>query len=245
VTAPKKATATGELLVDNLIVRYGPIQAVNEVSLKVSPGQIVAVVGANGAGKSSLLMAISGYAPISGGEVALDGRRINGSKAHFIARSGVAHVPEGRRIFGQMTVRENLALGIHLRSDRVKADSAFKDVWDLFPELEEKASQKAFGLSGGQQQMLAIARALVANPSIYLLDEPSLGLAPVVVDRLYGLIERLRERAAVLVVEQNVRAVLDIADYAYVLRRGTVGLEGPARALRDDDRLSSVLLGVG
>jgi branched-chain amino acid transport system ATP-binding protein len=218
------------LAVENLSVRYGAVEAVRGLSLEVRPGQIVGLIGPNGAGKSSTLHAIMGSAPITGGDVRLDGRSIAGRRPEDVARQGIALVPEGRRIFGELTVEENLRLGLAARSKRNGAGLA--GAYELFPMLQEFRSRHAGALSGGQQQQLAIGRALAAEPEFLLLDEPSLGLAPKVVDVVF----------AVLLVEQRAQRTVALADRSHVLANGELRLTlGPEDA-GDTDRLVSAYL---
>jgi branched-chain amino acid transport system ATP-binding protein len=209
------------LTLEALEVRYGGVQAVRGLSFEVAPGEIVGLIGANGAGKSSTLHAIMGVAPIVGGDVRLGGRSLRGMRPEEIARSGIALVPEGRRIFAELTVEENLRLGLAARRSRGPADGVLKSVYELFPIVEESRARNAGALSGGQQQQLAIARALVAEPDVLLLDEPSLGLAPTVVDIVFDALAAIRERGlAVLLVEQRAQRTVAAADRSHVLSNG-------------------------
>jgi branched-chain amino acid transport system ATP-binding protein len=219
------------LAVDRLSVRYGAVDAVRSLSLEVGRGEIVGLIGPNGAGKSSTLHAIMGAAPVSGGEVRLDGRRITGRRSEDIARAGVALVPEGRRIFAELTVEENLRLGLTAARNG-NADEAFERAFELFPVVREFRRRQAGALSGGQQQQLAIARALVAEPDVLLLDEPSLGLAPRVVDVVFDALAAIRESGmAVLLVEQRAQRTVALADRSHVLSNGELRLTlGPADA---------------
>ena len=220
------------LTLDGLGVRYGGVQAVRDLSFEVSPGEIVGLIGANGAGKSSTLHAIMGVAPIVGGDVRLGGVSLRGRRPEDIARSGIALVPEGRRIFAELTVEENLRLGLAARRSRGPADGVLKSVYELFPVVEEFRARNAGALSGGQQQQLAIARALVAEPDVLLLDEPSLGLAPAVVDIVFEALAAIRERGlAVLLVEQRAQRTVAAADRSHVLSNGELRLTlGPGSA---------------
>jgi len=225
------------LALEELSVRYGAVDAVREVSLEVKPGEIVGLIGPNGAGKSSTLHAVMGVAPVVGGDVKLGGRSLVGRRSEDVARAGVALVPEGRRIFAELTVEENLRLGLAARRTAPNGhalDSAF----ELFPILRDFRRRPAGALSGGQQQQLAIARALVAEPEVLLLDEPSLGLAPKIVDLVFDALARIRERGlAVLLVEQRAQRTVALADRSHVLANGRLRLElGPADAA-DTDRL--------
>jgi branched-chain amino acid transport system ATP-binding protein len=220
------------LTLEALDVRYGGVQAVRGLSFEVAPGEIVGLIGANGAGKSSTLHAIMGVAPIVGGDVRLGGVSLLGKRPEDIARSGIALVPEGRRIFAELTVEENLRLGLAARRSRGPADGVLKGVYELFPVVEEFRARNAGVLSGGQQQQLAIARALVAEPDVLLLDEPSLGLAPTVVDIVFDALAAIRERGiAVLLVEQRAQRTVAVADRSHVLANGELRLTlGPESA---------------
>jgi branched-chain amino acid transport system ATP-binding protein len=215
-----------------LDVRYGGVQAVRGLSFEVAPGEIVGLIGANGAGKSSTLHAIMGVAPVVGGDIRLGGVSLRGKRPEEIARSGIALVPEGRRIFAELTVDENLRLGLAARRSRGPADGVLKSVYELFPIVEEFRARNAGALSGGQQQQLAIARALVAEPDVLLLDEPSLGLAPTVVDIVFDALAAIRERGlAVLLVEQRAQRTVAAADRSHVLANGELRLTlGPESA---------------
>jgi len=220
------------LMLEALDVRYGGVQAVRGLSFEVAPGEIVGLIGANGAGKSSTLHAIMGVAPIVGGDVRLGGESLRGRRPEDIARSGIALVPEGRRIFAELTVEENLRLGLAARRSRGPAAGVLKGVYELFPIVEEFRARNAGALSGGQQQQLAIARALVAEPDVLLLDEPSLGLAPAVVDIVFDALVAIRERGlAVLLVEQRAQRTVAAADRSHVLANGELRLTlGPESA---------------
>jgi branched-chain amino acid transport system ATP-binding protein len=209
------------LVVENLEVRYGPVQAVRGLSFEVNPGEIVGLIGPNGAGKSSTLHAIMGAAPVAGGAVRLGGASLAGRRPEDVARSGIALVPEGRRIFAELTVEENLRLGLAGRRANGDASAAIESVIKLFPIVHEFRKRSAGALSGGQQQQLAIARALVAEPDVLLLDEPSLGLAPRVVDIVFGALTAIRDRGlAVLLVEQRAQRTVALADRTHVISNG-------------------------
>jgi branched-chain amino acid transport system ATP-binding protein len=230
------------LSVDDLVVRYGPIVAVQNVSLNVRQGEIVALLGANGAGKSSLLNSVVGLVPVSGGTVTFKGVPISRLSPEAIVRRGISLTPEGRRVFPRLTVADNLRLGGAVTRDRAEYDAAYAHVLELFPILRERLRQNGGTLSGGQQQMLAIGRSLMARPSLLLLDEPSLGLAPIVVDQIFELLQRLRaEGTTILLVEQNVHRALEIADRAYVLSVGSVVASGPTSTLVEGDLERSYL----
>jgi branched-chain amino acid transport system ATP-binding protein len=234
------------LEVDGLSAGYGPIRALDGVSLEVAPGELVAIIGANGAGKTTLLMAISGIVPARGGTVRFEGRPITGLPPHEIVRLGVCHSPEGRRIFPRLSVRENLELGGFTQSDRATVRRDIEEVCGLFPVLGDRMSQLGGTLSGGEQQMLAVARALVGRPKLLLLDEPSLGLAPLIVTKIFDVIGGLSARGiAVVLVEQNARAALRLASRGYVLETGRVTLAGSGKDLAGDRRVRDAYLGEG
>jgi branched-chain amino acid transport system ATP-binding protein len=225
------------LTVDKLSVRYGAVDAVRELSLDVNAGEIVGLIGPNGAGKSSTLHAIMGAAPVVGGDVRVGGASVVGRRSEDVARAGVALVPEGRRIFGELTVEDNLRLGLAARRAHANGD-ALDSAFELFPVLRESRRRPGGALSGGQQQQLAIARALVAEPDVLLLDEPSLGLAPRIVDVVFDALAAIRERGlAVLLVEQRAQRTVALADRSHVLANGLLRLTlGPGDAA-DTDRL--------
>jgi len=234
------------LRAEDLVVSYGPIVAIRSVSLRVEQGEIVALLGANGAGKSSFLNAVAGLVPAAGGRIVFRDEEIQRLPTEQIVRKGVALTPEGRRVFPKLTVADNLRLGAVPQRDRQATEAARKRVFELFPILRERSGQAAGTLSGGQQQMLAIGRSLMAGPALLLLDEPSLGLAPILVDQIFDLIVRLRdEGTTVLLVEQNVHRSLEIADRAYVLANGEVEREGPAAELRASAEIERAYLGIG
>jgi len=209
------------LRVENLSVRYGAVEAVRNLSFTVEPGEIVGLIGANGAGKSSTLHAIMGAAPVAGGHVSMAGLSLHGRRPEDVARAGIALVPEGRRIFAELSVEENLRLGFAARRARGGAGDVLRRVYDLFPIVEEFKRRQAGVLSGGQQQQLAIARALVAEPDVLLLDEPSLGLAPAIVDVVFAALTAIRERGlAVLLVEQRAQRTVALANRSHVLTNG-------------------------
>jgi branched-chain amino acid transport system ATP-binding protein len=229
----------------NVTAGYGAFTALWDVSLSVRAGEAVAVVGPNGAGKTTLLRVISGLVPPRSGELELEGARLTGRKAHEIVAQGIAHVPEGRRIFPGLTVADNLKMGAFLPAARRRFAESLARVYDLFPVLAERTSQRAGSLSGGEQQMLAIGRALMSRPKLILLDEPSMGLAPVLVLRLFDLIRRVREEGyTILVVEQNVRQVLKIVDRAYLLEVGRIKMEGRAAELSEEDFVRKAYVGL-
>jgi branched-chain amino acid transport system ATP-binding protein len=231
------------LAISGLTVRYGAIQAVRGVDLVIEAGEVVAVLGANGAGKSTTLKAIVGLVTC-GGEIRFDGEALAGRATEQIVRKGVTMVPEGRRVFPSLTVMENLTLGAAAAADGKTAARNRAEVFELFPILAERREQRAGTLSGGQQQQLAIARALMSEPRLLLLDEPSLGLAPQIVDSIFELILRLKQRGqTILLVEQNVAAALDIADRGYVLANGTITMSGTAETLRASEQVARAYLG--
>ena len=231
------------LQVRDLDVRYGHIQALKGVSLEVAEGEIVAMLGANGAGKTTLMRAISGLLRPHGGEVLLRGGAIQRSSADSIVRMGISHVPEGRRVFPTLTVAENLRLGAYTRA-AAEAAQTLEQVWAMFPRLLERREQLAGTLSGGEQQMLVIGRALMARPKLLLLDEPSLGLAPIIVRNIFQVLRDVRETGVtILLVEQNARMALKLADRGYVLEVGKLSHEGPARELLASPEIQAAYLG--
>lgn len=232
------------LAVKDLHVYYGNIAAVKGLDLTVNKGEIVTLIGSNGAGKSTTLRTISGLISPRKGDVVYQGSSLKGTPGHKVVAKGVCHSPEGRRIFPRMTVLENLELGAFLRDDKAAIEADLARVLDLFPRLQERISQKSGTLSGGEQQMLAVGRALMGSPKLLLLDEPSMGLAPVLVDLIFDTIQTIRDQGVtVLLVEQNALAALRIADYAYVLESGSLKLQGPARELAKDDEVVRAYLG--
>ena len=232
------------LALDDVHVYYGNIAAVKGLTMTVMPGEIVTLIGSNGAGKSTTLRTISGLLRPRQGHVTFEGKRIDRTAADEIVRRGIAQSPEGRRIFPRMSVSENLDLGAFLRKDRDGIAADRERVLELFPRLRERITQKAGTMSGGEQQMLAVARALMAKPKLLLLDEPSMGLAPVLVDLIFETISTIREGGTtVLLVEQNALAALRVADRAYVLESGLLNLEGSARELARDPEVVRAYLG--
>jgi branched-chain amino acid transport system ATP-binding protein len=222
---------------------YGNIEALKGVSIEVDEGEVVTLIGSNGAGKSTTLRSISGLTPPREGSIRFDGREIGETPPQDIVRHGVSQAPEGRHCFARMTVRENLDLGAYLRRDAsVEAD--MKRVYDLFPRLKERERQKAGTMSGGEQQMLAIGRALMADPKLLLLDEPSMGIAPVLVERIYDTIAEInRQGTTILLVEQNANYALDVSRRGYVLETGTVAIADDSRNLRDNPEVQRAYLG--
>lgn len=233
------------LRVDDLVVRYGDIRAVKGISFHLQRGEILALVGANGAGKTTTLRAISGMLPYDG-SVVLEGRELSGTPTDRIVRLGMAHVPEGRGIFGGLTVKENLQLGAWIRRDKAGRARDLEMVMDIFPRLRERASQLAGTLSGGEQQMLAVARALMSGAKTLLLDEPSMGLAPKLVQEIFAVLRRLNEQGVtILLVEQNANMALRLAHRACLLETGNLVLEGPASELLTNPRVREAYLGAG
>ena len=237
------------LLVENLYAGYGASEVLTGTSLAVKPGTVVALIGANGAGKTTTMRAISGSILPSQGKVWLDGQEVQGLSASRIARLGLAHSPEGRKVFGPLSVEDNLLLGAygHLPrffGFRAKAQSDLGRIYDLFPKLKERSGQSAGTLSGGEQQMLAIGRALMARPKLILLDEPSMGLAPVIVQEVFRIIHHLKEEGiTLLLVEQFAKSALEVADYAYVMERGRISVEGTPAELSRNERVIAAYLG--
>jgi branched-chain amino acid transport system ATP-binding protein len=238
-------TAGAPLLeVTGLEVAYGHVEAVRGVSLAVGEGRFVTLIGPNGAGKTSLLSALAGLVRPKAGKVTLGGRDVTGLPAHAAVAAGISLVPEGRAILGRMTVEENLRLAAELRRGRSDIDAAIEEQVRRFPILGERRAQPAGSLSGGQQQMLAFARALVARPRILLLDEPSMGLSPLLVRQVFDILKAIhREGATILLVEQNARLALSITEHAYVLERGRVVFEGASAELEQDERVRAAYLG--
>jgi branched-chain amino acid transport system ATP-binding protein len=242
---PPTAVGTPVLELRNVDVFYGRVQALRNVSLTVDDGEIVALIGSNGAGKSTTLRTISGLVRPAKGEVLLRGERISGLGSEKIARLGIGHAPEGRRLFSRLTVRENLEMGAYSRRDRSGIRGDFERVYELFPRVRERSSQLAGSLSGGEQQMVAIGRALMARPTVLLLDEPSLGLAPIVVDSVFAVIREINQGGTtVLLIEQNALLALNTARRGYVLETGEVAIEGPAQDLLRSPDVQRAYLGM-
>src|SRR4051794_37525333 len=232
------------LEITDLSVRYGAVEALRNVSIKVAAGQFVAILGANGAGKSSLLRAISGIAPAQGGTIRFEGRDVAGAKAERLVQAGIAHVPEGRGIFPDLSVRNNLLIGAYSRRRSKELETDYGRVVDTFPILRERAAQPGYSLSGGEQQMLAIGRALMSGPKLLLADEVSLGLAPVIVKQVFAELDAVRRRGlGLLVVEQNARLALRYADYVYVLKNGRIVMEGSRAEVQSSGELVDAYLG--
>ena len=233
------------LEVNDLNVYYGAIHAIKNISFEIKKGEIVTLIGANGAGKTSTLHAVSGLLPLKSGEVSLNGVNITGVEAHKLVSQGMAHVPEGRRIFTELTVLENLEMGAYTRNDKDGIKEDLEKMFVLFPRLAERKKQLAGTMSGGEQQMLAIARALMSKPTILLMDEPSMGLAPLLVQEIFKIIERINkeEGVTILLVEQNAHMALSVANRAYVLETGEIIKEGAGKVLLDDPDIKKAYLG--
>jgi branched-chain amino acid transport system ATP-binding protein len=232
------------LKIENLEVAYGNIKAIKGISLEVNQGEIVTLIGSNGAGKSTTLRAISGILKPRSGSITFKGERIDGVEGHEIVAKGICQSPEGRRIFPRMTVDENLDLGAFLRNDKAAIAADRQRVLELFPRLQERINQKAGTMSGGEQQMLAVGRALMGSPELLLLDEPSMGLAPVLVDMIFETIEKINKQGTtILLVEQNALAALNVADRAYVLESGSIKMSGKAKDLISNDEVTKAYLG--
>ncbi|MGQ9502857.1 MAG: ABC transporter ATP-binding protein [Anaerolineae bacterium] len=232
------------LEVDNIHTYYGSIHALKGISISVDKGEIVTLVGANGAGKSTTLNTICGILKPRHGEIRLDGEPLNALKPHEIVAKGVSQAPEGRRIFSRLTVMENLEMGAYARSDRDRIAEDLERVFIIFPRLKERARQVGGTLSGGEQQMLAIARALMARPRVLLLDEPSMGLAPILVQEIFSVIREINQQGTtILLVEQNVNMALQIAQRGYVLETGRIVLQGSAKELRENPEVRAIYLG--
>lgn len=239
--------AQSVLTIRNLAAAYGKVEALSGINLSVNEGQIVTVIGPNGAGKTTLLSAAMGLLP-SKGDIEFDGILEAQPEVEHLVGRGLILVPEKRELFGEMSVEDNLILGAFQRHRAGHRDeqTSMQQVYDLFPRLKERRNQPAGTLSGGERQMLAVGRALMAKPRLLMLDEPSLGLAPLIVREIFRIIAELRQRGvAILLVEQNARAALQVADYAYVLENGRTAMEGPASQLRDDPRVIETYLGLG
>ena len=227
----------------DVVCRYGQVTAVKGISLTVGRGQLVALIGANGAGKTTTLRAISGLLPLAGGKIIFDGNDITSASARRILSLGIAHCPEGRHVFPHMTVEENLEMGSYLRKDRKEVAADLARIFEQFPRIAERRQQPAGTLSGGEQQMLAIARALMSKPKLIMFDEPSLGLAPNIVERTFDIITGIRDTGTtVLMVEQNALAALEMCDHAYLLESGSLALSGSGRDLVDNPHVRSAYL---
>ncbi len=232
------------LRLKDITVHYGKATAINHVSIQVDEVTVVTIIGSNGAGKSTILKALSGLTPLTSGEIWFQGRRIDGMAIHEIVKCGLVHVPEGRRLFPNLSVSSNLKLGAYLCKDKVGIKDGIDEIFYLFPRLKERQKQKAGTMSGGEQQMLAIGRALMAKPKLLLMDEPSMGLAPLLVNELGSVIEDINRRGVgVILVEQNVPLALRVADKVYVLQVGKIVLEGDSDELRTNEIVKKAYLG--
>lgn len=232
------------LEINDLEVYYGAINALKGISFSVEEGEIIALIGANGAGKTTTLHTISGLIPAKSGSVLFNGTELTKTPAHKIVSMGMAHVPEGRRVFAQLSVYENLTLGAYTRKDKIEINESLERVYDRFPRLKERRTQLAGTLSGGEQQMLAMGRALMSKPTIVLMDEPSMGLSPLYVNEIFDIIQEINKSGTtVLLVEQNAKKALSIANRAYVLETGTISLSGDAHDLMDNEEVKKAYLG--
>jgi branched-chain amino acid transport system ATP-binding protein len=229
----------------NIVVHYGGVEALKGISIDVEKGSIIALIGANGAGKSTCLRAISGLVPLTSGEIWFSGRRIDGMAPERIVKLGIAHVPEGKRLFLKMSVFDNLLTGAFLRNDRAEVERDLQKAFEYFPILGERRRQQASTLSGGEQQMLAFGRALLSNPHLFLFDEPSLGIAPIIVREISERIRRLADEGyTIILVEQNATIALELAKKAYVLETGRIALQGDAKELKNNAYVKKVYLGI-
>lgn len=232
------------LEVKGLQVFYGVIQALKDVSFEVNQGEVIALIGANGAGKTTTLHTVTGLIPAKAGSIIFEGVDITKMPAHKIVEMGIAHVPEGRRVFADLTVYENLIMGAYTRKDKKEIAANLENVYARFPRLKERRTQRAGTLSGGEQQMLAMGRALMSNPKMIVMDEPSMGLSPIFVNEIFDIIEKVSASGTtVLLVEQNAKKALSIADRAYVLETGKIVLSGDAKQLMNDDSIKKAYLG--
>lgn len=231
------------LEVKELEVFYGVIQAIKGISFEVNPGEIIALIGANGAGKTTTLQTITGLIPSKSGHILYDGKDITRMPGHKLVSMGMAHVPEGRRVFAQLTVLQNLKLGAYTRKDKAETEETLKVIYSRFPRLEERKNQMAGTLSGGEQQMLAMGRALMSHPKLIVMDEPSMGLSPIYVNEIFDIIQKINgDGTTVLLVEQNAKKALSIAHRAYVLETGKIVLSGDAGELMNDDSVKKAYL---
>lgn len=232
------------LEVKDLHVFYGVIEALKGISFEVNQGEVIALIGANGAGKTTTLHTLTGLIPAKQGSIIFEGKDITKTPAHKIVQMGIAHVPEGRRIFAELNVYENLIMGAYTRKDKAEIEESLAGVYKRFPRLEERKNQRAGTLSGGEQQMLAMGRALMSKPRIIVMDEPSMGLSPIFVNEIFDIIQSVSESGTtVLLVEQNAKKALTIADRAYVLETGTISLSGKAEDLLNDESVQKAYLG--
>ncbi len=231
------------LELSNVNVYYGAIHALKDINLKIEAGEVVTLIGANGAGKSTTLKAISGIQKPKSGEIKLNGKNISSLNAPDIVKLGISHVPEGRRIFSKMSVMENLEMGAYTRDDKSEIKKDFEKVFSLFPRLQERKEQMAGTLSGGEQQMLAIGRGLMSKPKLLLLDEPSMGLAPIIVNEIFSIIKNINKTGTtVLLVEQNAYMALNVSDRAYIIRNGEIEMEGNSKEMMEDERVRAAYL---
>jgi len=233
-----------KLEIRDLTVKYGRAEALKGINMQVDQGEVVALIGANGAGKTTLMRTISGLKSAFSGQFVFEDERIDKLRAHEVVKRGVAHVPEGRLVFAPMTVMDNLRMGAYLRGDKAQVEADFQDMFEHFPVLKERRNQRAGSLSGGEQQMLAFARALMAKPKLVLMDEPSMGLSPLLVEQIGEIVADIGKRGlSVLLVEQNAGLALSISDRAYVLEVGSIVLEGPAQIVAADEGVKRAYLG--
>jgi len=234
------------LRVERIKVSYDEVPALHEVTFKVEPGQIVSIVGANGAGKSTILKAISSVLRLDEGSISFENQRIDQVPAHRLVDMGISHVPEGRRLFARLTVQQNLTLGAYTKKSPEHREATLKNIFQLFPILENRKSQRAGTLSGGEQQMLAIARGLMSKPKLLMLDEPSMGIMPKLITEIFEMIQRVNkeEGITILLVEQNVQEALELADHAYVLQTGRIVMEGKPADLLQTDMIKKAYLGL-
>jgi branched-chain amino acid transport system ATP-binding protein len=233
------------LEVRNIDVSYGDVQVIFDLSLRIEEGEVVSIIGGNGSGKSTLLRTISGLMQASAGEIAFEGKPIHRAQPEEIVEQGIIHVPEGRRLFSLMTVLDNLIVGAHNSRARGQATATLEKVYELLPRLKERQNQIAMTLSGGEQQMVAIGRGLMSQPKLLMLDEPSLGLAPILIKSIFETVRRIADQGTtVLLVEQDVRHSLSLSDRGYVLEHGRIAIEGPASQLLDDPHIKTAYLGI-
>lgn len=232
------------LEVKNLEVYYGVIQAIKGISFEVNQGEIIALIGANGAGKTTTLQTVTGLIPAKNGQILYEGKDITRIPSHKLVSMGIAHVPEGRRVFAELTVLQNLKLGAYTRKDKAEIEETLKSIYKRFPRLEERKNQMAGTLSGGEQQMLAMGRALMSHPKLIVMDEPSMGLSPIYVNEIFDIIQEINKSGTtVLLVEQNAKKALSIADRGYVLETGKIILEGKADELLNNEAVQKAYLG--
>lgn len=241
----KKTTRKNLLELSDITIKYGPITAVRNVSINVKEGQIVTLIGTNGSGKTSLLNAISALTPIASGDMYFNGKKINKETPHKIVHAGISHVPEGRGIFGELKVIDNIKIGAYSRKDKTEVNTDIEKVLQIFERLAERKDQVAGTLSGGEQQMLAIARAIMARPKLLLLDEPSMGLSPIMVKEIFKIIKEINQTGTtILLIEQNANLALSTAEYGYVIETGEVVYEGASKELMNNSRIKEIYLGI-